>query len=104
MALHKSEDRSAPTQPPSGFGSVSTALNGLRRVKARQAEFDYNFNGHTPAQPLPDGVLDDCIACMEGILDGTIVKQVVESPFGGKQEAALFGRVMITYDENHLYD
>lgn len=41
---------------------------------------------------------------MEGILNGSIRKQVVRSPFGGEQEAALFGRIMITYDENHLYD
>lgn len=53
---------------------VETALEGLMRLKAQQADFDRNFNGHLAYASgvthicMPETCLDDCITAMETIL------------------------------------
>ena len=55
---------------------VETALEGLMRLKAQQADFDRNFNGHLAYASgvthisMPESTLDDCICAMETILAG----------------------------------
>ena len=56
---------------------ISAALEALLRIKAHEAEFDRNYNGHVGyasylnCLPMPDSVLDDCIAAFRGIIDGS---------------------------------
>lgn len=55
---------------------VETALEGLRKLKAQEGDFDRNFNGHLAYASgvthisMPETTLDDCIAAMETILAG----------------------------------
>lgn len=90
-------------------GKVSTALRSLRNMEAHAAEFERNYNGHVgyagwvDCMAQPDSVLPDCIACCEGILNGTIRKTPVPNLLFGKPgEVALYGGIRISYDENCL--
>jgi glyoxylase-like metal-dependent hydrolase (beta-lactamase superfamily II) len=87
---------------------IETAWKALRRLKTRQSEFDYNFNGHVglkPARPQPESTLDDCIACMEGIMSGAIKKEKRPSPYAPiEREGAFFGVVMISFNEDNIFE
>ncbi|MGI6578054.1 MAG: MBL fold metallo-hydrolase [Eubacteriales bacterium] len=102
LGLGKMEDVDYTSAP------VETAWKGLIRLKARQPEFDYNFNGHVgpkPAKPQPSRTLDDCIACMEGIMKGTLKKEKRPSPYAPvEREGAFYGVVMISFDENNIFE
>ena len=85
---------------------VETALEGLMRLKAQQADFDRNFNGHLAYASgvthicMPESTLDDCIYAMETILAGKaepIVK--FQSKWADRPMVASYicGAVTVTY-------
>lgn len=85
---------------------VETALEGLMRLKAQQADFDRNFNGHLAYASgvthisMPESTLDDCICAMETILAGKaepIVK--FQSKWADRPMVASYicGAVTVTY-------
>ena len=85
---------------------VETALEGLKRLKAQQADFDRNFNGHLAYASgvthicMPESTLDDCIYAMETILAGKaepIVK--FQSKWADRPMVASYicGAVTVTY-------
>lgn len=87
-----------------GFAPIQTGYRGLLRLRERAGEFDFNFNGHVSGgKPLPDGVLEDCIACMEEIMNGTAKKQTQEFP-GKVLTVATRGQVAIVYDEDNIFE
>lgn len=75
------------------------------RLKKRDNEFDYNFNGHiSEGKLLPDGILDDCIACMEEIMNGTVKKQTQTFPPDYVLTLATHGKVAIVYNEDNIFE
>ena len=85
---------------------VETALDGLKRLKAQQGDFDRNFNGHLAYASgvthicMPESTLDDCIYAMETILAGKaepIVK--FQSKWADRPMVAssICGAVTVTY-------
>ena len=95
-----------------GGASVNAALKGLLKVKAREADFDRNFNGHigyggrTIHRSMPESVLDDCLHIMRGVCDGSIVGE--ERPgFRPGMPPRLhvnYGHVHIGYDPARIID
>jgi hydroxyacylglutathione hydrolase len=87
------------------FAPIQTGYRGLLRLKEWEGEFDYNFNGHiSDGKPLPDGILDDCIACMEGIMDGTVKKEVKIFPPKTELTVATYGQIAIVYKEDNIFE
>ncbi len=66
--------------------SVNTAYKGLLKVKAREIEFDRNFNNHIGYgksninRSVPREVLDDDLWIMENLIKGTIQCEYKVSP------------------------
>jgi glyoxylase-like metal-dependent hydrolase (beta-lactamase superfamily II) len=91
---------------------VSTALRGLLRVKAREAEFDRNYNGHMGyssflnCTAMPDSVLDDCIAAFRGILDGSLPVTTYENFLHPEKPsyAVELGAVRVSFDPEALWE
>ena len=87
---------------------VRTALEGLLKLKAQEGRFDRNYNGHigysgfVDCTAQPDGMLDDCIAALRGILDGSLPQVKGESRFSGTAAAVAFGHTRVTYDPDYL--
>ena len=85
---------------------VETALEGLMRLKAQQADFDRNFNGHLAYASgvthicMPETCLDDCITSMETILTGKAEPIVqFQSKWANRPMVASYicGAVTVTY-------
>lgn len=84
---------------------VGTALEGLKRLKAQQADFDRNFNGHLAYASgvthisMPETCLDDCIGAMETILEGKAepVAQFYSKRINDMVASYIYGAVTITY-------
>lgn len=85
---------------------VETALEGLRKLKAAEGEFDRNFNGHLAYASgvthisMPETVLDDCIRAMEDILAGKAQPTVsFQSKWADRPMVASYicGAVTVTY-------
>lgn len=98
-------------QEPRKTASVSTELKGLLNLQKHRGEFDRNYNGHVGyaamlnCLPMDDSVLDDCITCCRGIIDGSIKKTLVPGAFIGKPgEVAVYGKVRIAYDERYIQE
>ena len=66
--------------------SINTAYKGLLKVKARQSEFDRNFNNHvgygrnTAIRSIPAEVLDEDLWIMENLIRGNIQFEYKVSP------------------------
>jgi hydroxyacylglutathione hydrolase len=89
--------------PDLNFASVDTCLNSLLKIKEHD-NFLNNYTGHLceiDNKPASLDILNDCIACCRGILDGTVLKR---ETYMKSQKQALYGSVMITYNENRLKD
>lgn len=93
--------------------SINTALKGLLKLKAKESEFDRNFNSHigyggsNVHRSMPDGVLDECLHIMRGIIDGTADVQNKPSPFRPDAAPTTFvkyGNVLISFDPNRIID
>lgn len=85
---------------------VDTALEGLKRLKAQQSDFDRNFNGHLAYASgvthicMPETTLDDCITAMETILAGKAEPTVqFQSKWADRPvvESFICGAVTVTY-------
>ena len=85
---------------------VETALAGLRKLKAQEADYDRNFNGHLAYASgvthisMPQSCLDDCITAMETILAGKAEPTVCfRSNWGDRPLVASYicGAVTVTY-------
>lgn len=85
---------------------VETALEGLRKLKAAEGEFDRNFNGHLAYASgvthisMPVTALDDCIRAMEEILAGRAEPTVkFQSKWADRPMVASYicGAVTVTY-------
>ena len=93
--------------------SINTALKGLLRVKAREADFDRNFNAHigyggsNVHKSQRDGVLDDCIWIMTGLVTGTLQPEMKQNPYRPGSDPvcmASHNGVVITLDPNRIID
>ena len=93
-----------------GGARVSTALEGLLKIKAHEAEFDRNYNGHVgyasyiDCVAMPDSVLDDCIAAMRGIIDGSLTPITYENFLRPDKPttAVEYGAIRISYDPDFI--
>lgn len=85
---------------------IETALRGLKRVAAVGDSFDKNYNGHVGpgAPPLPDDVLDNCIKCFEGIIEGSIKKEKHTTPYGQVIEGGNVGNVYVSFREDNIFE
>ena len=86
--------------------SVKTELEGLKRLKALESEFDRNFNGHLGFSSgmthisMPESILDDCIEACERILAGKAVPcTAAKSRWAerGEVRTYLYGAVSLTW-------
>ncbi len=93
--------------------SINTALKGLLKVKAREADFDRNFNSHigyggsTVHTALPDSCLDDCLHIMRGLVKGEITPEYAVSPFRPGSAPIYFvryGAVQISLNPERIID
>ena len=93
--------------------SINTALKGLLKVKAREKDFDRNFNSHigyggsTVHIAMPDSCLDDCLYIMTGLVKGEITPEHAVSPFRPGSAPIYFvrhGAVQISLDPNRIID
>ena len=85
--------------------SVNTALKGLLKIKARENEFDRNFNGHigyggsTVHRSMPEGVLDNCLYICRGLLSGMLTGTEGQAIVPGEKPrwSVRHGNVRISY-------
>jgi hypothetical protein len=92
--------------------SMNTALKGLLKVKARESEFDRNWNSHigygsdTTNRSMPPEVLDECIYIMRSIIAGTAEVKVSEnSSFKMPPRSYVtYGHTRISFDPKRIID
>ena len=92
--------------------SVNTALKGLLKIKAREKDFDRNFNGHigyggsTVHRSVPEEVLDEAIEILTRILKGTaeVEKFPVFDGIYGEWSTVKLGYTRISFDPERLID
>lgn len=83
-----------PGTPP-----LHTFLETLEKQKTLFSEFDTLYPGHGPA--VSSDFINDQIACMKSILDGTCESRPYES-FAGNAQVCTFGRSSVAYDPDNL--
>lgn len=87
---------------------IHTALEALLRLKAQESRWDRNYNGHVgyagylDCLAQPDGMLDDCIAALRGILDGSLPRIPGDSRIGPERPAVTYGHTRVTFDPDYL--
>ncbi len=74
-------------------------LESLRKLKARDAEFDTILPGH--GTPLPKAFLAEQIACVESILDGSCKDEPYQS-FAGSARVCHKGSAAVAFDPANL--
>ena len=74
-------------------------LESLRKLKARDGEFDTILPGHGTA--LPKGFLAEQIACVESILDGSCKDEPYQS-FAGSARVCRKGAAAVAFDPANL--
>ena len=93
--------------------SVETTLKGLRKIKAHQADFDRNFNGHIGYGgsniniAMPENNLDDDILICEHLLAGDFdqIGEIASEDWGGKTIChAVYHGLRINYDPDRLWE
>ena len=83
-----------PTSMP-----LETYLESLKNLQARSSEFDTIYPGH--GGPLPNTFISEQIACVEGILDGSI-KSEPQKFFAGEAMVAKYKSASVAYDPENL--
>ena len=94
------------------WGTVSTALRGLLKLKTHEGEWDRSYNGHigysghVDCLSQPDSMLDDCIAALRSILDGSGRVKTYSGFLGRPQEmhAVSFGKTRVTFSPDRLWE
>ncbi|MBQ6451955.1 MAG: MBL fold metallo-hydrolase [Solobacterium sp.] len=92
--------------------SVNTALRGLLKIKAREKDFDRNFNGHigyggsTVHRCVPKEVLDEAIELLTGVVQGKAVPEMfpVFDGIYGEWPTVSKGYTRISYDPSRIID
>ena len=88
--------------------SVQTLQQGLLKIKAHEAEFDRNFNGHVGyagypmTTSMPASVLDDALHICDIILEGKQPFEDAGIVFGKKASSVSYGMVKISFDPKHI--
>lgn len=88
--------------------SVQTLQQGLLKIKAHEAEFDRNFNGHVGyagypmTTSMPSSVLDDALHICDIILEGKEPFEDAGIVFGKKASSITYGMVKISFDPKHI--
>ena len=93
-------------------GTVSTALRGLLKLKTHEGEWDRSYNGHigysghVHCLSQPESMLDDCIAALRSILDGTGQVSTYSGFLGRPQEmhAVSYGKTRVTFSPESLWE
>lgn len=93
-------------------GIVSTALRGLLKLKTHEGEWDRSYNGHigysgdVTCVSQPDSMLDDCIAALRSILDGSGKVKTYSGFLGRAQEmhAVSYGKTRVTFSPDGLWE
>lgn len=93
-------------------GTVSTALRGLLKLKTHEGEWDRSYNGHigysghVDCLSQPESMLDDCIAALRSILDGTGQVSTYSGFLGRPQEmhAVSYGKTRVTFSPESLWE
>lgn len=78
---------------------LSQYLTTLEMLHGRMAEFTTIFPGHK--EPLPADFINDQIACVKGILDGSLERKPYEMSRGTAMES-VFGRATVIFNPDNL--
>lgn len=78
---------------------LETYLTTLRNLQKRSHEFDTIYPGH--GSPLPKTFLEEQIACVQGILDGSI-QGTPQKYFAGEAMVGRFKNAAVAYDPAKL--
>jgi hydroxyacylglutathione hydrolase len=74
-------------------------LSSLEKQKSRISEFTTLMPGH--GEPIPSDFINDQIACVKGILDGTLERKEYKS-FAGKALMSTWGRATVAFNPENL--
>lgn len=74
-------------------------LETLEKQQRRLAEFETLFPGHGP--PMAADFINDQVACVKAILDGTCESRPYES-FAGNAMICTWGRASVAYNPDNL--
>jgi hydroxyacylglutathione hydrolase len=74
-------------------------LSSLEKQVKRMGEFTTIFPGH--GVPMPSDFIKDQVACVKGILDGSLEHKPYQS-FAGNAEISTFGRASVAFDPGNL--
>lgn len=94
------------------WGIVSTALQGLLKLKTHESEWERSYNGHigysgdVTCVSQPDSMLDDCIAALRSILDGSGKVTTYSGFLGRPQEmnAVSYGNTRVTFSPDRIWE
>lgn len=88
--------------------SISTLKITAEKLNSLQTFFDRHYNGHIgyagfiQFSCLPDSLIQDCIVLCEKVLNGEIIGEKVNNPFGGVCLLAKYKTLQIQYKEENL--
>ncbi|UCH63591.1 MAG: MBL fold metallo-hydrolase [Fidelibacterota bacterium] len=82
-----------------GCSPLHEYLETLEKQKQRFSEFDTLYPGH--GIPVSKDFINDQIACVKGILDGTCESEPYES-FAGTASVCTWGRASVAFDPDNL--
>jgi glyoxylase-like metal-dependent hydrolase (beta-lactamase superfamily II) len=78
---------------------LSEYLTTLEMLQGRMSEFTTIFPGHK--EPLPADFINDQVACVKGILDGSLERTPYESGMGSAMQS-VFGRATVVFNPDNL--
>ena len=82
-----------------GGSHATHKKQALEMLHGRMAEFTTIFPGHK--EPLPADFINDQIACVKGILDGSLERKPYEMSRGTAMES-VFGRATVIFNPDNL--
>lgn len=78
---------------------LSEYLTTLEMLQSRMPEYTTIFPGHK--EPLPADFINDQVACVKGILDGSLERSPYESNMGTAMQS-VFGRATVVFNPDNL--
>ena len=78
---------------------LSEYLTTLEMLQSRMPEYTTIFPGHR--EPLPADFINDQVACVKGILDGSLERSPYESGRGSAVQS-VFGRATVVFNPDNL--
>lgn len=98
-------------EEPRKTTSVATALAGIEKLKLYSARFDRIFTGHTcfgtdiNVISKPVSLIDDQIACLNGILHGELVREnLPDNVHNGHLKRCTYGGSSVVFDDRYLIE